>query len=52
VDVRSLATDGVDDERVDVTNDRRVVFLDVPALRKLDGKAVIAALAQDVGIGG
>jgi hypothetical protein len=48
VDVRGLAADGVDDERVDVADDGRVVFLDVAALRELDGHAVVAALAQDV----
>ena len=50
MDVRSLAADGVDDERVDVTDDRRVVFLDVAALGQFDGQAVVAALAENIGI--
>ena len=45
VDVRRLATDGVDDERVDVTDDRSVVLFDIATLRQFDRKTVAAVLA-------
>ena len=51
MDVGRLAADGVDDQRVDVTDDRGVVLLDVPALRQLDGEPVALGLAEDVGVG-
>ena len=51
MNVGSLAADGVDDEGVDVTDDRRVVFLGFPTLRELDGQAVFRGFTEDFLVG-
>jgi len=52
VDVGRLALDGVDDEGVDVPDDRGVVLLDVAALGQLEAAlAALGGLAEDVLVG-